>query len=302
MRLFIKIIKGTLVGLGSILPGISGGMIAAAFNIYKELIEALNNVTKKPIKAVLSIWEYLVGIVLGIAIGFVLIATVLKLFPIPITALFVGLILGGTPEVIKDIKKEKKRWYHYLITLVSILLMVMILMLKPADIYNTSGVALYLIYMVIGILTALSLIVPGLSGTMILMALGFYTYFTETVSNFIKAGIKFDFVTVFDNLIPVSIIALGGLLGLIVFAKIIHYFLHKQKLAFDMAVLGILIVSPINIFWSLYLEDNSVYDNLGFWNIVLAVGALGLGVLGAYKLLNFKNKNEGDKYETKESV
>ena len=60
MSNILMILKGSLIGLGSILPGVSGGMIAAAFDIYKDLINALNRFTKEPIKAVISIWQYLI--------------------------------------------------------------------------------------------------------------------------------------------------------------------------------------------------------------------------------------------------
>ena len=100
-----------LIGVGAILPGVSGGMIAAAFNIYS--VDEFDKVTKTPIRAVLSIWEYILGILLGV-LGFLVIAYVFYLIPIPSTLLFIGLILGGIPEIYK-LAEEKTRKFKPII-------------------------------------------------------------------------------------------------------------------------------------------------------------------------------------------
>ncbi len=105
MKNIIKIIMGSLVGMGSILPGISGSMVATILKIYQDLITALNNFTKNPIKAVLSVWQYIVGVILGYIIGFFFISTFLGLAPLPFTLLFIGFILGAVPSL----KKKQKR-------------------------------------------------------------------------------------------------------------------------------------------------------------------------------------------------
>lgn len=64
MKNIIKMIKGMIVGFIIIIPGVSGSMIAAALNIYEDLISALSNITKKPVKSVLSVWQYIIGIII----------------------------------------------------------------------------------------------------------------------------------------------------------------------------------------------------------------------------------------------
>ncbi|VEU80000.1 DUF368 domain-containing protein [Haploplasma axanthum] len=292
MKIFLKVLKGILVGLGSILPGLSGGMIAASFNIYKDLIEALNGFIKKPIKSVLSIWEYLVGIFIGVAVGFILIATVLKLFPIPITMLFVGLIIGGIPEIYNGIKNKEKKWYHYLVMVVMMVIMIVLLTLKPADMVSIGAPKIYFVYILIGVLTALTLIIPGLSGTMILMALGFYTYMTTTVADFIKYVITLDISNALSNLSAVAIMALSGFIALIIFSKLLHYVLKKYELVFNMAIFGILLVSPINIIWTLQIEDEGIFTNLSVWTYVFSILSLIVGVIGAYKMFKLGKKVE----------
>lgn len=301
MKFILKIVKGFLVGLGAILPGVSGGMIAASFNIYKDLITALNNFTRKPFKAVISIWEYLIGIAIGIGAGFILIATILQKFPIPITLLFVGLILGGIPEVYNDVKKENKKWYHYIVLIFAIVIMILVLMTVPKEISSIQGFKLYFVYIFIGLVMALSLIVPGLSGTMLLMSLGFYTYMTTEVSEFIKAVLTLDFPTIKTNIIPVFMMGMGGLIGLILLARIIQYILKKHPLSFNMFILGILLISPVNIMYTLYLENNEVFNTISLTTYIVGGILLILGVISGYALLKL-GESKVDSYEGQETI
>lgn len=286
MKIILKVFKGVLIGLGSILPGLSGGMIAASFNVYEDLVNSLDQFIKKPIKSVLKIWEYLIGIAIGIALGFILIATVLKMFPIPITMLFIGLIIGGIPSFIHEVKFDDKKPIHYIIIIISSILILAILLLKPAEINNVSTPLLHIIYVIIGIFVALSLIIPGLSGTMILMALGIYTFFTTTVANFIVEVVKLNFNEAFIYLPAVIVIGLSGFLTLIIASRLISKILLKHRLSFNMSILGILIVSPFNILWTLRLENTEVFNELKALDYILSFIALFLGFILAYKLIS----------------
>lgn len=290
MKIITKVFKGTLIGLGSILPGVSGGMIAAAFNIYEDLVSALSNIVKTPIKAFLSIWEYLIGIGIGILLGVIVIATVFKAFPIPITLLFIGLILGGIPSLIKDIKNERKKWFDYLIMIIMIILMISALLLKPGA---TQDVNLFE-YALIGLLIAIPLIVPGLSGTMILMSLGLYTGFIDVVYGFINELFKFNISSAFTYVPKLTIMGITVLVSLFIISKLISYVLKKHRISFNMAILGILVVSPINILWSLYLDVDYTesFSKIGPWTIVVSIILLVFGCISAYLMANKSRKEE----------
>lgn len=295
MKIIVKILKGILIGLGSILPGVSGGMIAASFNVYEDLVNALDKFIKEPIKSVLKIWEYLIGIAIGIGIGFILIATVLKMFPIPITMLFIGLIIGGIPSFIKEIKNEDKKPHHFIVMIISGLLILSVLLLKPTEVNSVSTPVLYLIYIIIGLFVALSLIIPGLSGTMILMAMGIYTFFTSTIADFIVEVLKLNIGNAIVYLPAIMVIGISGFITLIVSSKLISKILTKHRLSFNMAILGILFVSPFNILWTLRLENKGVFNELKALDYILSFIALIIGFILAYKLIaNEKEGNESN--------
>ncbi len=246
-----KILIGSLVGIGSILPGVSGGMIAAAFNIYSKLIEALDLLTKHPIQAIKSIWQYLIGIILGILAGFLIIAYVFYLIPLPSTLLFIGLILGGLPEIYFLAKQDERKAKHMIVTGVTIILMLALSFLAPylgqSDVSNTN----FMIWILVGFLLALSLIVPGLSGTMLLLIIGYYGPMILLGKGLVESLFALDFDTLFTDIWNLLFIGLGLVIAFIVLAKLISYILRKFPKTFYQIILGIIIASPINIILSL---------------------------------------------------
>ncbi|HLT00453.1 MAG TPA: DUF368 domain-containing protein [Acholeplasma sp.] len=254
-----KILQGSLVGIGSILPGVSGGMIAAAFNIYSELIDALDRLTKEPIKAVLSIWEYLVGIALGILVGFVTIAYIFYLIPIPLTLLFIGLILGGISEIYYLAKTDKISVKSILIVAITAIIMISLTFILPLfKVEDVSNTSLFL-WILVGILLSVSLIVPGLSGTMLLLMIGYYGPLLIMGKSLIEAVISIDFELFFTHFWNLVFVGIGLIFAFIVLSKLLNWILRKYPKAFYQIILGIIIAAPVNIIASLY-EDLKTSD------------------------------------------
>ncbi|WP_162146784.1 undecaprenyl phosphate translocase family protein [Acholeplasma granularum] len=296
-----KILQGFLVGVGAILPGVSGGMIAAAFNIYSKLIESLDQITKKPIKAVLNIWEYLVGILLGILIGFLGIAYIFYLIPIPLTLLFIGLILGGIPEIYNLSKPTSKKIMPYIIIFVTMILMLSLTIfgsnITQKDTLNTN----YILWFVVGILLAVSLIVPGLSGTMLMLMIGYYGPLILVGKNLIESVLTINFDLFYGNVLQVLFVAFGVVFAFIVLGKVFNYVLKRFPKTFYQIVLGIVTIAPINIIFSLNddlkTHENPVYifniqENWYMWLIGIAFIPLGIYVA---RLFIKEESNETEK-------
>ncbi len=287
----IKIIKGSLVGLGSILPGISGSMIATILKIYTELITALNQFTKKPIRAVLSVWQYIVGVALGYLIGFLVIKIFLENFPIPFTLLFIGFILGSIPTVLSEIKESKKGWHHYLIMFLAIVMMILFLFIQESS-ATTGDWTYYLVIFLIGFITAAALITPGLSGATLLMALGYFHILIGLVDDVTRAVLTLNFSGIVDYIPMLLILFLGLLVGMIVFGKLMYQVLMHFKVHFYMAILGIVIISPFNILYELQSStENHVFATP--WYTWLIGGILFItGIFITYKLSTKGPKKE----------
>lgn len=272
----MKIAKGSLIGVGLILPGISGAMIAASLYIYEDLIVALNKVTKEPMKAILSIWQYLIGVMIGVLVGMFLIQAFLDILLIPMTFLFIGFILGGVPKMIKDAHIKDAHFKHYVVFIVMILLMLSTLLL-PERTGQTQGAALYFILVVIGLLTSISMIIPGLSGATVLLALGYYHILIDVGTDFMRALLTLDFSQIWTQLPLALFIVIGIIIGLVGIGKIVYYLIKQKTRYFYVGVLGIVLVSPLNIVINLNQSVDTGLSGLRWftWLLALVMAALG---------------------------
>jgi len=246
-----KILQGMLVGIGAILPGVSGGMIAAAFNIYSLLIEALNKVTQTPIKAILSIWEYLVGVLLGVLFGFLIIAYVFYLIPVPATLLFIGLILGGLPEIYKLSENKQKKYTPIIIVSITFLLMMSLTVFAPYLARPDASQTNFILWIIVGALLATSLIIPGLSGSMLMLIIGYFGPLILLGKNLIESILTINFDLFVANIFQLGFVALGVVVTFLMLGKVFHLILNKYPKTFYQVILGIIIAAPINILFSL---------------------------------------------------
>ena len=274
----MKVAKGSLIGIGLILPGISGAMIAASLYIYEDLIVALNKVTREPIKAIFSIWQYLLGVIVGVLTGMFFIQAFLDILLIPITFLFIGFILGGVPKMIKDASLKDAQLKHYSVFILMILLMLSTLLL-PERTGQTQGAALYFILVVIGLLTSISMIIPGLSGATVLLALGYYHILIDVGTDFMRALFSFNFSEIWTQLPLALFIIIGILIGLVGIGKLVYYLIKQKPRYFYVGVLGIVLVSPLNIVINL---NQSVGTGLSGLRWTVWLWALIMAVFGFY--------------------
>ncbi len=289
----VKISKGILIGMGAILPGVSGGMIAASLNVYSELIEALNNFTKTPIKAVIKIWQYLLGIFLGVLVGFLIIALVYSKIPIPTTFIFLGIILSTLPFYIKKVELKTLKFKHYLTAFITALILIATLFLTQS---NHNFETNYLIMIIVGIMLALSLIVPGLSGTMLLMALGFYKPLVNMFKTVLDLIVDININGVLGYVPYLLVLGVSGLLALILLAKLIDYLIKNYQRMFDVSILAIIITSPFTILYSLHLEDVTLFKNT-LWYIYVISGVL---LVVSFCVFYYLNKKEAEKEQIEE--
>ncbi len=291
MKNLIKIIKGSFVGMGSILPGISGSMVAAILKIYQDLITALNQFTKEPMHSIKAVWQYIVGVFIGFGLGFVLIKLFYQNAPIPITLLFIGFIMGAIPSLINEIKGLKVSWHHILVFVLSMLMMVGLLFLNERT-SQVNSLTEYAIVFIIGIITAIALITPGLSGATILIALGYFHILVNLGDALIKAIITFDFSSVMSLLPMLLVLVLGVIIGLIIMGKVMYAILSKYKYHFYTSILGIVFISPFNILFTLQNQTNDNVFEVKWFIYLIGLLLLILGAFATFKLSQTKIKTE----------
>jgi putative membrane protein len=253
LKTFIEILKGAIIGIANVIPGVSGGTMAVVMNIYDKLIDAIDNIFIHPIKAIKSIWMYILGIILGICSSVMGISYLLSNYEIETTSLFVGLIIGALPIVIGQVNGKKVKS----IDIILFFSMMMIVILLPfISLIGTSGAVNTnpILMLLIGIIAAITMVVPGVSGSIILMTIGYYDNITTMVDNAIKAIISLNITEFFSNFLVLLPFAVGVLVGIIFAAKLIKWLLAKYNKTVHWAILGLVASSPFAIIMNLDLS------------------------------------------------
>ncbi len=227
----LRILQGALIGLGAVLPGISGGVLCVVFGIYTILMEFLAD----PFRKLKTHLPKLLPIIIGIVIGFLgianLLSFVLDRYPSQSVCLFIGLIGGMLPSLWREAGEKGRSTGSYVSMLVAMALVFALLIgLKVLSVEIAPN---FFWYLFCGFCLALSVIAPGMSFSTLLMPLGLYEPFVAGIGHF-------DF----GILIPGG---LGALATVILFAKAVDsLFKHHYSVSFH-AIVGVVIAATVMI-------------------------------------------------------
>lgn len=241
----ILVIKGLIIGIGNIIPGVSGGTIAISLGIYERLINIIANFRKNIKENILFLLPIGVGILLGILIMSNLILQCLFNYPLPTNVFFIGLILGGIPMLIKEIKDSERTKFSLFVLLVIIGSLILLGFLKQTTTIITFTKMLFIDYIklfIVGIIGAGTTIIPGISGSFVLIVMGYYEPLLTVLTglfNFYNLGMS----ELLNNIFVLIPFGLGLVVGLVSLAKIINYFFSHYKVITYYAIIGFIIGS-----------------------------------------------------------
>ncbi|HJA67904.1 hypothetical protein B5F07_04555 [Lachnoclostridium sp. An169] len=227
----LHLLQGALIGLGAVLPGISGGVLSVIFGVYKPVMELLSN----PFKNFRSHVPMLIPYIAGAAVGFLGVANILAFFlekyPDPSVCVFIGLITGMLPSLFREAGEQGRSRGSWIS--LAVCACVIFALLIGLDMTSVEVVPNFFWYLFCGFCLALSLIAPGMSFSTLLMPLGLYTPFVDGIGHFDLA-----------ILIPAGI---GALVTVICLAKAVNaLFDHFYSIAFH-GIIGIVIAATVMI-------------------------------------------------------
>ena len=268
------LVVGIIVGIASMLPGISGATMMVVFGLYERLIRDLAKLKVYLIKDFRFIAILIIGFAIGTVICAKLLNQALEDYPVEALMLFLGLIGGQLPvlwrTVRSDAVKEDRSLTDSRCMLVfGIGLIIMILMVIFDIFSDTQDIVIdhtatgFIIMIIVGAVVAVSAILPGLSHSTLLLVLGLMTAFTKAISDF-------DFVFI-------AALAIGLLAGVFSFAGIINNALEKHHLLTMLLIVGLTIGSLLVIGWNVIDSYNGIIDAVA-GAICLIIG-LGLSLL-----------------------
>lgn len=230
-EIIMRLIHGAIIGLGAVLPGISGGVLCVVFGVYKPIMELLSH----PFKAIKKYAKLLIPIVIGIGIGFLAISKLLGFlltkYPDPSVCLFVGLIAGMLPSLFRE-AGEKGRSKGSFISMAICFAVVLALLLGLNAVHVTIFPNFWW-YLFCGFCIALSVIAPGMSFSTLLMPLGLYTPLVDGIGNL-------DFKVI----LPAGI---GALLTVILLAKAVDSLMNKHYSVVFHGIIGIVVAATVVI-------------------------------------------------------
>ena len=222
MRLIQRLLQGMLIGLGAVLPGISGGVLCVVFGIYKPVMELLSS----PFKNFKTHVPKLLPVIVGAAVGFLGIANLLSFFleqyPDPSVCLFVGLIIGMMPSLFREAGEQgrsKGSFIALAVAFAAVLSLLLGLNMLSVSIEPSFGWNIFC-----GVCVALSVIAPGMSFSTLLMPLGLYTPFVNGLGH-LDMGV----------ILPG---ALGAIVTVIAFAKAIDLLFKRYYSVAFHAIVG----------------------------------------------------------------
>jgi len=282
MNLVKDILKGAIIGIANIIPGVSGGTMAVSMGIYDHLISAITGITKNFKKSM----RVLIPIILGAAIGIIVLSYIitpaLERYPLQTSSLFIGLILGGLPILIKHVKGAKIGIGHIVVFILLFVLAIGMAFFNETesnvtDITINFGTTIQLF--LVGIAASATMIIPGVSGSMVMMILGFYNIIITNIRMFIDALISFDIPALIHGLSVFVPFGIGILAGIGIVARIIEILLKKQPIVTYYGILGLVIASPIAILY------NVGFSALSFVSIIASIIMFTIGFVIAFVLV-----------------
>ena len=245
LKLFIK---GLIVGLGKIIPGVSGSLLAISLNVYDRAILAITNFFDDVIENTKFLFTLSLGIIVSIIIFSKIILYFITNYYVITMLFFIGLILGGLLIFKSNYTNNKK---NLIILLISFLIIIILASFSHSNKYVIEGNFIdYLIFFCSGFIDAFATIVPGISGTALLMNIGVYEIIISTISNITDINLLITNIRV---IIPFG---LGMVIGFILLSILISYLLkkyHSEMMAFILGVsIGSMALLVISVFRSSY--------------------------------------------------
>ncbi len=260
-----RMLKGMIIALGFILPGVSGGVLAAILGIYERMIRFLAHIKENFVENVLYFTPVAIGMVLGIAAFSYPVNLLLDNYKVIVLWGFAGAIIGTIPSLIKESVKESDRDRADTITFW------LSFILSGVFLYSLNGMvgtlpANFLSFVLAGALIALGILIPGLSPSNLLLILGLYSPMLT----------GFKRLDLFGTFLPIGI---GGALALILFSKAMDYILKHYHSRVYHFIIGIVLSSTLLIVLPQSGNSESIsYAGVSIFTLVLAAFFFGLGI------------------------
>lgn len=249
MKFFLEAFKGIAIGAGAIIPGVSSGVICVILGIYEKLLNSVLNIFKDFKTNIKIILPILFGGIIGMILFGKILKYLISTYPTQINYIFIGLITGSIPSLLKQIdKKSTFRPYYILYFLISVVIGIFMVLLEKNGVTTEKTEFSHIYLIIAGVCMSIGVVVPGVSSTIILMLLGVYsTYLTSIANMYLPV------------LIPIGI---GLFIGSLVCMKIIKFLLDKFYVQTFYSIIGFTLGSVFVLYPGFTFDINGIISVL----------------------------------------
>lgn len=277
MKLINQILRGVVIGIANIIPGVSGGTMMVSMGIYDTLIHCITHLFSEFKKSVKTLLPYAIGMLIGIMALASLLSFLFEHYPLPTNTAFIGLILGGLAPLLRKIERKKINPVAVIVFIV--FFAVVIWMALAGQRQNAESVEInigtILILVVMGAIASATMIIPGVSGSMMLMLLGYYTPVLNALNTLKTAIFSANLAAMGAPLAVLLPFVVGVALGIFGIAKLIEWFIARFPTPTYCGVLGLVLASPVAIL----IRTNMTLVSV--WTVTAAVATFVIGFIAA---------------------
>lgn len=255
---FSLILKGMLIGLGKVVPGVSGSLIAVSLGIYEKAIDAIGHFFQNLKENMLFLGTLGIGLIISIAFGSKLIIYLLEFSYVPTMLLFIGFIAGVFPSLSHKIEQKNKSLLFFF--LIAVFFVVSLNFFSTnTNFYPENNLKSYIIILGIGFLDAATMVIPGISGTAIFMILGCYAFVLNLFGSLSSIS------GIVSNFSYFLFFALGLLIGVVLVSRFMNYCFQKYKDITYAFIMGFTLSSIFVLLEKVFVSSNSI------WKILLGI-------------------------------
>lgn len=267
-----NMLKGAVIGIANIIPGVSGGTMAVSMGIYDKLIHSITHLFKELKKSILFLLPFILGAGIALVASSFGLEYLFEKFPLPTNLLFIGLILGGLPAMTKKVEGNKVKVGHMIVFLLFFALVVGMALVGESE-GNAADLSFNFLNVIklfgVGVIASATMVIPGVSGSMMLLVMGYYNPILTTINDFFRALAAFDMAGILAGIGILVPFGIGVLVGIFAIAKLIEIIFEKCPLYAYWAIIGLIIASPAAI----------ILMNLSIFNASILMCLLGLVML-----------------------
>ena len=320
MKFLKRFLAGMGIGTGAAIPGVSGAAIAVTFGVYEDIIGAVNTFRKKFGYAILVLIPILLGIICAVIPCIYLFSLAFEHLMFVLICIFAGFLIGSFPSILDKVKGVKPNRLQVVLIITGFLFVLMLGVLSVAfgDKMNIGGLFadinhnwwLYFVLIPVGVLAAVALTVPGLSGSLILLVIGFYRPLVDSAKGWSSMIVHGDWSMALPLLGVIGCFGLGCLIGVVLVSKIMSYLLAKHRDSTFFTIIGFIAGSILVLFFNYDIFNyymcwaGKEFSNINpVWPIYVEI-PVGLVILigcmiGSYLLVRLERKRniENNKQE-----